>query len=435
MADDAEIVPPMGWGNNESFLLGGYLSDFAPLSDEFTSRSSLPVSSAGSNGLPSTADVVAGSWRGDETHHRVGLTQAGQWWWFDPLDGARVVAGVQGVNRSLSSEPILPQLEEWGFNLLGYDAAEGLRNRGAAYLHALELRKAMERPIHQDGVHLPDVFDSSWEESAEQIVNGVMPTASLAGYVSDRELSWGQEAEAGVALTRPTLLQVCLSLDPAFSAYHAAWEFVFAQRGGELSRLNEEWGLTLANKEALRQMTKEERPIDSPGYRVDLNRFTRQFALRYFGAVSGILRAIDPGRLWLSSPLSKLTPRAVREIAGQHCDITLVDEVGLGEGAGPELLVDVDWSQGDRVARDGDPVGMSDYERMMWRGREGLLAAIEEPQVVGYLWGNYGGGDLVKEGPFSGALLDEAGRINPANVEVLKTINSVAGSVRIAAGG
>lgn len=405
------------------------------MSDDFNQPFPADFSSAASVALPTAADVVVNSWRGGETHHRVGLTQAGQWWWFDPLDGARVIAGVQGVNRSLGVEPIWPQLQEWGFNLLGYDAAEGLRNRGAAYLHALELRKASERPIHQEGVHLPDVFSPGWEAAAEQIVNGVMPTASLAGYVSDRELSWGPVAEEGVALARPALLQVCLSLDPAYSAYHAAWEFVFAQRGRDLARLNEDWGLMLPNKEALRQMTKDERPIDSPGYRVDLERFTQQFALRYFGAVSRILRAIDPGRLWLSSPLSKMTPRVVCEIARQHCDVALVSEESLGDGVGPELLIEVDWSRGDRVARDGDPVGMSDFERMIRRGRESLLRAIRAPQVVGYMWGCYGSGDLVKEGPFSGGLLDEVGRINHANVQVLQAINGVASSVRMEAGG
>ena len=346
-----------------------------------------------------------------------------------------MVAGVEGVNRTLGSEPILPQLQEWGFNLLGFNVADGLRNRGAAYLHALELRKAMDHPIHRDGVNLPDVFDPQWEELAEQVVNGVMPTASLAGYVSDSELSWGEAAEEGVALKRPTLLQVCLSLDPAYAAYHAAWEFVFALRNGDWGRLMADWGLTLSNKEALRQMTRDERPIDSVGYRVDLARFTQQMALRYFGGVSRILQAVDPGRLWLSSPLRAATPKEVRAIAAQHCDVLLVDELGLVEGSGPELLVDVNWARGMGEARDGDAVGLSDLERMMQRGRERLLAAMAAPQVVGYLWGQYGGGDIAMTGPFTGGLLDEMGRVNHANVQGLQAINRVAASVRARAGG
>lgn len=403
------------------------------VSDDFAQP--LPQTRFNATALPTPAEVVVNSWRGGETYHRVGQTHTGQWWWFDPVDGARVIAGVQGVNRSLSPEPMWPQLQEWGFNLLGCDAAEGLRNRGAAFLQALELRRATEQPIHQNGVYLPDVFDPQWEGLAEQVVNGAMRTASLAGYLSDSDLSWGDAAVEGMALTRPTLLQVCLSLDPAYAAYHAAWEFVFAERGGELALLNADWGVALPNKEALRQMTREETPIDTPGYRADLVRFTGQMALRYFGAVSRILRAVDPGRLWLSSPLARTTPLAVREIAAQHCDVSLVTEIGLGEGIGPELLVDVDWARSRGVASEKDPVGMSDFERMIRRGRESLLSAIRAPQVVGYVWGHYGEGDMVQEGAFTSGLLDESGRINQAHVQALQAINGVAAEVRAATGG
>jgi hypothetical protein len=379
--------------------------------------------------------IVAGSWRGGDTFHRVGRTAQGNWWWFDPVDGPWVVAGVQGVNRTLGSSPMVAQLQGWGFNLLGPDAAEGLLNRGTPFLHALELRRTAGRLIHQLGVQLPDVFDPRWEAEAEQIVNGVMRTGSLAGYVSDSVLSWGETAVDGKPLRRPTLLQVCLSLDPVYSAYHAAWEFVLAHRGGEFSRLMADWGLTLANKEALRQLTREEKPLDTRGYREDLERFTQQFALRYFGGVSRILEAVDPGRLWLSPPLYPSTPLVVREIAAQHCDVVLVGEVGLGGGAAPELWVNVEWTKfaGDIAAE--DPVGLSDLERMMRRGREALRQAITSPHVVGYLWGYYGHGDIAADGPFTKGLLDERGRVNHAHVQVLSAINRSAVAMRAAARG
>jgi len=426
-------------GHNCGFLHKGSFprrqsdSDLALVSDDFAQP--LPQTRFNSAALPTPTEMVANSWRGGETHHRVGQTRGGQWWWFDPVDGARVIAGVQGVNRSLSAAPIWPQLQEWGFNLLGFDAAEGVRNCGAAFLQALELRRATGYPIYQDGVNLPDVFDRRWEGLGEQLVNGVRPTASLAGYLGDSALSWGDAAVEGVALARPALLQVCLSLDPSYAAYHAAWEFVFAERAGKLTRLNTDWGMALPNKEALRQMTREETPIDTPGYRVDLDRFTRQMALRYFGAVSRILRAVDPGRLWLSSPLARTTPVAVREIAAQHCDVSLVTEVGLSEGIGPELLVEVDWARARGLRSEMDPVGMGDFERMIWRGRESLLSAIRAPQVVGYIWGHYGAGDWGRDGAFTSGLLDEAGRINQAHVPALQAINGVAAAVRAEAAG
>ena len=378
---------------------------------------------------------MASSWRGDPTRHQVGQTAAGQWWWFDPAEGPRVIAGVQGVNRSLGAEPIWPQLEDWGFNLLGPDTAEALRNRGGAYLHPLELRRTVGQPIYQHGVQLPDVFDPRWEETAEQHVNAVVPTASLAAYLSDSELAWGEAAVPGVALTRPTLLQVCLSLDPAFAAYHAAWEFVFAQRGGEFTRLTADWEVALPNKETLRQMTRDEKPLDSVGYRADLGRFTQQFAVRYFGGVRRILKAIDPGRLWLSAPLHPSTPEEVRVITAQHCDVILVSQIGLGKGLSPELWVEVDWAQGSGAEPPSEPVGVSALERMMRRGREQLVAAIRAPQVVGYLWGHYGDGDMAVDGPFTSGLFDEVGRVNHAHVQVLSSINYRAAALRATAQG
>ncbi|MCC5023217.1 MAG: hypothetical protein J6386_10725 [Candidatus Synoicihabitans palmerolidicus] len=76
---------------------------------------------------------------------------------------------------------------------------------------------------------------------------------------------------------RPGLLQVCLSLDPGYAAYHAAWEFVLATRTGGLVQLAADWGVRLPNKESLRQMTQEDEVLDSRAYRAELSRFTREF--------------------------------------------------------------------------------------------------------------------------------------------------------------
>ena len=420
-------------GENESFLREKNDPDCAAVSDEF-----MRVNPAEVN-FPMTETIMAsmetGAWRGAEAFHRVGRTERGAWWWVDPGQGPWVVAGVQGVNRTLGSSPILAQLQGWGFKLLGPDAAEGLMNRGAPFLQALELRRAAGRLIHQNGVQLPDVFDPRWEEAAEQVVNGVMRTASLAGYVSDRNLSWGEASEATHALARPTLLQVCLSLDPAFSAYHAAWEFVLAPRGGEFTRLTADWGVALTNKEALRQMTRDEVGLDTRAYREDLARFTQQFALRYFGGVGRILKAVDPGRLWLSPALYPSTPQVVREMTAQHCDVVQVSEVGLGGGVAPELWVDVDWTRLGREVAVEDPLGVSEMEQMMRRGRQALVGALSQPQVVGYFWGHYGHGDIARDGPFTKGLLDEVGRVNHAHVQVLSAINRQALALRVAAWG
>jgi hypothetical protein len=60
-------------------------------------------------------------------------------------------------------------------------------------------------------------------------------------------------------MTGPRLLQICLSMEPGFFAYHAAWEFVLAPHAGDLAALAREWRVDLPNKEVIRQRTVAER--------------------------------------------------------------------------------------------------------------------------------------------------------------------------------
>src|SRR5690606_24233679 len=105
--------------------------------------------------------------------------------------------------------------------------------RGIPHLESLELRRAEHPLIHVGAAQLPDVYDLRWPAVCAARVAAVNAGPGLAGYLSDRQLGWAQPALDGSAPTRPTLLQLCLSLDPRFSAYHAAWEFVLAPRGGD----------------------------------------------------------------------------------------------------------------------------------------------------------------------------------------------------------
>ena len=91
-------------------------------------------------------------------------------------------------------------------------------------------------------------------------------------------------------------------------------------------------------------------------------------------------------------------------------------------------------AQGREVAAD-DPLGVSEMEQMMSRGRQALVGALSQPQVVGYLWGHYGHGDIARDGPFTKGLLDEVGRINHAHVQVLSAINRQALALRATAWG
>src|SRR5205823_5759356 len=97
------------------------------------------------------------------------------------------------------------------------------------------------------------------------------------------------------------LLQICLSLEPGFAAYHAAWEFVLALHGGKLAALARAWGTPLANKEVVRELTRAEQGIATRGYLRDAARWTREFARRYFTTTAEAIRAADPHHLVLGA--------------------------------------------------------------------------------------------------------------------------------------
>ena len=304
------------------------------------------------------SDFKPDAWRGSSGRHRVGQTQDGQWWWSDPLAGPRFMAGVSGVGRGRSEQTVIGRLRGWGFGLLVPPVAEVFCQRGLPHLVALELSRAGDCLIRRAGVVVPDVFDPRWGEAVRQRVSLVSTTASVAGYLIDGELQWGGDPGVAAPLAKPGLLQICLSLDPSHAAYHAAWEFVLATRSGGLAELARDWVFALPNKETLRQMTQEEVVLDTPTYRIDLERFLREFSQRYHRTVGEAVRAGDGTRLGLSAPVSASTPVSVRAQAAASSDVLLVDQPGLGGGRVPEIT-GFAWS-GLRQLRN-NPKGLADF--------------------------------------------------------------------------
>lgn len=346
-----------------------------------------------------------------------------------------MVAGLGGVLQSVGPHANVPQMREWGFNLLVPPMAEGFAHRGLPHVTSLDLRRAGEMLLRGGGVQVPDVFDPRWRAAVTARVEALVPTASCAAYLADDELQWGAvpEAEVSAPLVRPALLQVCLSLDPVHAAYHAAWEFVLAPRPGGLPQLVRDWGAGWANKEALRQLTRNDEVIDGPAYRVDAERFLREFAQRYHRTVAEVLRRADPGRLLLSAPLGPTTAAVVRDAAAAHTDVLLVAAAGAGGGRGPELVWR--WQPTDAdlaAAARGPAVEWSDLERMLQVRRELLGQLWRNPQVVGYTWPRHVGGDLERDGPLQCALLDENGRVNHVHTAPLTALHAAAAVWRAA---
>jgi hypothetical protein len=394
--------------------------------------------------------------RGIPGYFRVGQTRAGQWWLIDPRDGAFFSRGVNGVNRSGAVggrpaapgpyaaavesrygaaapqdfvETVLVRLHAWRCNTLGAWTGPEFCDRGMADLELLDFgRVRPDLMIRDAGARVPDVFDPRWVEAcdrrAEERCARRALSRDLIGYFTDHALNWAQpdgdngfDPEVAVRVERPTLLQICLSLEPSFPAYHAAWEFTLAAHGGELAALARAWDAELPNKEALRQLTRAEVALVSPGYRRDQERFAREFARRYFSVTAAAIRRHDPNHLVLGCRFDGGPGAAIlAECAAPHVDVVSVNEVretlwerieASHEAQGmPVLAGEFGWTGGAFTGRGrvGEPVGQTTVERMLARGRAAFERAMHHPAWVGTAWPRWAdAGDQVP--PFAEGLV------------------------------
>ena len=422
--------------------------------------------------------------RGAAGHVRVGLTRAGQWWLVDARDQPFFSRGVNGLNRTgttgirtaqlgsyaatlealygnvepaIFADAALARLLGWGFNTLGAWAGAEFFDRGVAYTEMMDFRQAApETTIRLGGAKVPDVFDPRWVEAcdqraAERALARVF-SRELIGYFTDDDLVWAQpDGEAGMGedagvkrTARPSLLQICLSLEPSFPAYHAAWEFTLAAHSGELATMARAWDVTLPNKEALRQLTLNDVAVVSAGYGRDQERFTREFARRYFAVTAAAIRRHDPHHLILgcrfnanpgAAVLAECVAPQVDVVSLRCCDPNVVSRIEVANRAQgmPVLLGEFSWTAETfkRPTAPGETSELSPIERMLSRGRASLARACAHPALVGYAWARWSDRDEHLP-PFGEGLVRRDDREAHEHTDALTDFNARVAALRLA---
>ena len=438
--------------------------------------------------IPTLEDFRPDSLRGTPGFFRVAQARSGHWWLVDPAGHAFFSKGVAGVNRSGRMGGRLPQpgpyamvttakfnaaeghsflraaiqrLRGWQFNTLGAWTEAELSDQGMYYTEALSLGRCGP-VIHSAGAWLPDVFDPAWREAAEAQARELCAphrgSRELIGYFTDSGLNWAQPQAELVAASagrtsapyvvvdaepeRPSLLQICLSLEPAHRAYHAAWEFVLATRRGDLGTLARDWAVELPNKETLRQLTQAEQPLTSAGYLRDQRLFAREFARRYYATCAAVIRAHDPDHLILGCRFETLPGEVVlAECVYPNVDVLSAQPRGenwektaqacQGVRAMPVLLVEANWT-GEAFTRPSakrEPRGSTSVERMLKRGRAALERICAHRAVVGYEWSAWADAEG-DEPPFGRGLVHLDDREAREHTELLTEMNNRAERVR-----
>ncbi|MEO7413257.1 MAG: hypothetical protein ABIZ81_07855 [Opitutaceae bacterium] len=345
----------------------------------------------------------------------------------------------------------LERIRSWGCNTLGLGTTEDFLGHGMFFIETVGFRQAApETVIKLAGALLPDVFDPRWsagcDEIAAMVCNTRRASRELVGYCTDQGLQWSQPPDATKPLrpARPSLLQICLSLEPSFPAYHAAWEFVLAPHGGELASLTKAWGID-ANKEALRQLTLTDVPLSTVGYLEDQERFSREFAHRYFQTCAAAIRRFDPNHLVLgctfetppgSAILSEAVSPAVDLLAVHANNVALYETVGAyARDTGlPVFLTDFSWANESFATAKLDRRRLTTVERMLANGRATMTRAFAHPALVGYSWSSWA--DLPDDvaPPFAQGLVHTDDSEAREHTELLTELNLRAEALRCSAG-
>jgi hypothetical protein len=212
-----------------------------------------------------------------------------------------------------------------------------------------------------------------------------------------------------------------------------------------LAQLAAAWEIALPNKEALRQLTRADTPLLSAGYLRDNERFTREFARRYFSTTAAAIRRSDPHHLVLGCRFGGPPgPAVLAECIYPQVDVLSANDyhdtldqrmdIYWRANAMPILIGGFAW-MGDyftQRAQPGEPRGRTSVERMLARGRLALERAVGHPAVVGYAWHRWA--DLPDDGPpFGQGLVHIDDREAREHTELLSDINSRAEALRRAA--
>lgn len=379
--------------------------------------------------------------RGTEGFFRVAQHAGGQWTLLDPAGQPFWVKAVHGVRAApVAGDGTLPQdsaarLRGWGCNAVGTGGDGTGWEDGFMVMAAVDFCGAAPL-LTAPGLRLPDVFDPQWPELAHRrAAQFCLPLAEerkLIGWVTDDAPAWAQPQPGG----RPSLLQLCLSLEPSFAAYHAAWEFALALHGGRLDALARAWGVALANKEVVRELTRAEMGLATRGYLRDETRWTREFARRYFTTTAAAIRAADPHHLVLGCRFGGLAGAPVlAECVYPAVDVAMPDWRELpASGANPVLAGDVCWTTPEflKLPTAARLLRLTSVEWMLRRGRMALERAARHPAVIGYAWRQWQD-EPGEQPPFARGLVHASGAEAREHTELLTEFNARADTLRRAA--
>lgn len=225
-------------------------------------------------------------------------------------------------------ETMSRRLEHWGFNTIGNWADSELMKLGRTP-YTLQLTDFNDKWPHLGKQKFYDVFDPAFATQMRQIFeeprHREMFTRSLTdpyciGYFINNELSFRNPVKLVNEILRA----------PASQAAKAEFGRWLKTRYGTIDRLNQAWGVSLADWEALPKsdlVGEKDLLGDREAYKTDAREFSLIMFDRYFSICHDAVKSVAPNRLYLGCRFIGTDGgnQALAAICAKYCDVLSVN--------------------------------------------------------------------------------------------------------------
>ncbi len=289
--------------------------------------------------------------------------------------------------REVYPQVVHRRLRAWGINTIGnWSNSNWCRMRKTPYTMTFFYES---RKLRGTGSGFPDVFDPAFApavlKGARQFLAGTTDDPWCIGYFLDNEMPWGGER----TLAENTLKSPA---DQPAKMEMIRW---LKERYPAVADLNHAWGTSFNSWDAFATTTTAAPKTAAAGK--DLAEFTGHIAETYFRTVRDAIRSIAPDKLYLGCR-SVGGSRNIVAPAIEFCDIVTYNrychsvlDMTFPEGMdAPMMLGEFHFGASDRGLFWNGLVSCDDQRDRARKYKEYVNSALDNPQIVGTHWFQYG---------------------------------------------
>lgn len=300
--------------------------------------------------------------------------------------------------QSLYADMAHRRLRSWGLNTIANSSDAAIcRLQRTPYCDRFELKSPEIEGSHLGWWKFRDPFHPGFRANLRSQLlarKAELDDPWCLGFFVDNEISWGGPSDLGTWTLRspaqqPAKVEMLTRLQSKYD--------------GDIAKLNQAWGSSLASWEAL--LTSQDAP--PPGASSDCAEFSSVVSEEYFKRIREEFKAVAPDTLYLGCRFAGSTDAAVR-LAARYCDVIsyniyrhTLDEFQLPEGVDmPMLIGEFHFGALDRGLFHASLIPVPGQAARGKAYAAYIASALRHPNVIGAHWHQFG--DQPTTGRFDG---------------------------------